>query len=196
MKLFSKVVGIAVVLGLFSVSPVLAKMGDKEVNVGLAYGSAPASGFGSAIGFSIGGGYEIQDNIQVRADISSFGWKQTVSGLDAKYTRMPITVSGRKYYPLQNNLLKAYGQLGLEMSMDKVDVVIPGYTSGFFSVPAQTASASETRLGITPGGGIEFAVTPQISVGGNVAYHIITDSYFTLGINAGYHIMDPNFKTQ
>lgn len=186
MKLFRKTVGIAVVLGLLSVSPVLAKMGDKEVNVGLGYGSAPASGFGSAIGFSVGGGYEIQDNTQVRADIASFGWKQTLYGMDLKYTRMPITVSGRQYYPMQNNL-KAYGQLGLEMSMDKVDVAVPGYTSAYYSVPATTASASETHFGITPGGGIEFAVTPQISVGGDVAYHIITDSYFTLGINAGYH---------
>lgn len=186
MKLFSRIVGIAITLGLLSVNPVLAKMGDKEVDVGLAYGTAPASGYGSAIGFSIGGGYEIQDNMQVRADISSFSWKQSVSGIDVKYARMPITVSGRQYYPLQNNL-KAYGQLGLEMSIDKSETVTPGYTSAFFSVPAQSASTSKTNFGITPAGGIEFAVTPQISVGGGVAYHIITDSYFTLGINAGYH---------
>ena len=131
MKLFSKVVGISVVLGLISVSPGFAKMGDKEVNVGLAYGSAPASGFGSAIGFSIGGGYEIQDNIQVRADISSFGWKQSLFGIDVKYTRMPITVSGRQYYPLQNKLLKAYGQLGLEMSLDKAEAAVGSYNSNY-----------------------------------------------------------------
>lgn len=180
MKFFGQVVGVAVVLGLLSVSPVLAKMGDKAVNIGLGYGSAPASGFGSAIGFSIGGGYEIQDDTQVRVDISSFGWKQTVYGTDVKYTRMPITVSGRQYYPLQNNL-KAYGQLGLEMSFDKAEAA----TS--FLGTTYKAEASETHLGITPGGGIEMAITPQISVGADVAYHIITDSYFTLGVNAGYH---------
>lgn len=169
-----------IIAGLGFAQPSFAKTGDKSVNVGLGYGSEPAAGMGSAIGFSIGGGYEIQDDTQVRVDISSFGWKQTVYGMDIKYTRMPITVSGRQYYPLQDNL-KAYGQLGLEMSLDKAEAA----TS--FMGTTYKAEASETHLGVTPGGGIEFAITPQISVGGDVAYHIITDSYFTLGINAGYH---------
>lgn len=184
MKLFRKMAGVVALVGVYmvlgTVNPVFAKTGDKSVNVGLNFGSEPVSGFGSTTGFSIGGGYEIEDNMQIRGDISFFSWEQSAGGIDLKYARTPITISGRQYLPLQEGL-RAYGQFGVEYSLDTVEVAI-----NWFGTTTK-AEASENHFGITPGAGIEYAITPQISVGAEAMYHIITDPYFTLGINAGYH---------
>lgn len=177
MKFLSYCAGIMALLGLFLANPVFAKMGDKSASVGLGIGTAPAPGWGSGYGFSIGGGYEIQDDLQIRGDVSYFSWTLDSVGDSLTYSRMPISVSARQYFPVQQNL-KAYGQAGLEMSLDKFE---------WSDIASSVSSTSESNFGITPGGGIEYSINPQLSIGVQGLYHIITNSYITLGITGGYH---------
>lgn len=170
----------AAVMGLASASPVFAKMGDKSVDVGVGFGTPPESGWGTGLGFSIGGGYEIQDDLQIRGDISYNKWSLSQYGWTLSWTRMPIAVSGRQYIPLQPNL-KAYGQAGLELSFDSFE------SAWSWGATTYKGTASETNIGLPLGGGVEYAISPQFSVGADVKWHLINHSYFTLGVNAGYH---------
>lgn len=176
MRFLSKVLSIMVAAGLFMASPVFAKMGDKSVDVGFGFGTPPASGWGTGLGFSIGGGYEIQDDLQIRGDISYNSWTLDEFGATLSWTRIPIAASGRYYFPIQPSL-KAYGQAGLELSFDSFEWAFLG----------TTYSASETNFGVPIGGGIEYVINPQFSVGADAKLHLISDSYLTLGVTAGYH---------
>lgn len=176
---------VAILTALFmlgSLSTSYAKSGEMEVDVSGVYGSEPVSGFGfgGTYGLNIGGGYEVVDNFQARVDMAFLSWSATYDygwgiKLDLAYKRTPITFSGRYYYPVQNNLL-LYGQAGLEISLDTAEAAVAGIK----------VSESATNLGITPGAGIIYKVTPQVGIFGDVKWHIITDSYFTLQAGLSY----------
>jgi hypothetical protein len=43
------------------------------------------------------------------------------------------------------------------------------------------------NFGITPGGGIEFQVLPDVSIFALGRIHIITDNYFSMQFGAAFH---------
>lgn len=160
-----------------------------EGDASLVIGTAPESGWGTGIGFNVGGGMmlpQVDKNLQVRVDISYIKWSMSDFGFDVSFTRIPITASGRYYIPLQNNL-KAYVQGGLELSIDKSEAVIPGFTFFGVTTASQTVSSSETNFGITPGAGISFDLNKNLSIVADARYHIITGGYLTLQAGAAYH---------
>lgn len=182
MKRFKTVIlATSLTVGLFAVTqPALAKVGDSTADVGVSVATEPVDGLGTAIGFSGGFGYEFMKDTQVRADVSYYSWddsQTTMFGtMDITLYRIPITVSARRYIDLQAQGIRAYGQLGVELSIDGAEVTLAGVS----------ANDSETNLGITPAAGVEYNVNDKVYVGANAAYHIITDSYFTFGGNIGY----------
>jgi opacity protein-like surface antigen len=153
-----------------------------EGDASLVFASAPASGFGTSVGLTIGAGMMLPsvENLQVRIDQSFFSWSQSEFGFDLKYTRYPMTASARYYFPVRPERLKVYGQGGIEVSFDKVEATtIVGYT-GFFQPIYGKVSDSSTNIGITPGGGVAFQINDKLSVAADFRIHLITDSYFTL----------------
>lgn len=156
------------------------QVGNAEVDASLVWASAPASGFDSTIGLTIGGGAMVDKDIQARVDISFLTWSESFFGVDLDYSRTPITVSARYYVPMQQQELKVFVQGGLEMSFDKVETANPVF-------PGLKASESDVRLGITPSAGIDYAITPELSIVADLRYHLITDSYFTLQAGVALH---------
>ncbi len=73
-------------------------------------------------GLNFGAGYTFPDiNLQARVDVSYFDFSYDYAGLyDFSYTRIPITVSARYYFPI-NDSLKAFAQAGIETSIDSFD---------------------------------------------------------------------------
>lgn len=116
------IVSLAVLILAFGTAAFAAsqQMGDKEVDASLAIGTAPATGWGTGMGFDIGAGMmmpQVDPNVQGRVNIGYMKWSQSFFGATVSFKRMPILVSGRYYIPMQQGL-KAYVQGGLELSID------------------------------------------------------------------------------
>jgi opacity protein-like surface antigen len=144
---------------------------DFEVDGSFAFATGPDS-FDAGWGFNFGAGYmlrTINRNLQARIDISYYNFSTDVGFTSLSYTRVPFTVSGRYYFPI-NDRLKAFAQAGLETSIDHFDV-----PDGF----GFKHSKNEVNLGISPGAGIEINVNPNISLFVLGRFHLISDSYFS-----------------
>jgi len=70
--------------------------------------------------------------------------------------------------------LRAFGQAGLETSIDNFDT-------------AGNQRESEVNVGIAPGAGIEFFVNPKVSVFALGLAHLISDSYFSMQFGVATH---------
>ncbi len=160
-----------------------------SADLSLNYASEPASGFDGTFGLELGANVPLSRlgmnvstskgvELEGRASLSYYNWDETFFGQDLEYRRIPFFVGGRVLAPVSPQL-KVYGQLGLELSFDKVEVFVPGL--GRFS-------ESDTNLGLAPGVGIIFPVSNQLYLGGNLSWHIISDNYFTLGVTVGFNL--------
>lgn len=157
------------------------------------YATEPASGFGGTFGPELGANVSLSRlgmnvsaskgvDVQGRASLAYYNWDESEFGVDVSFRRIPFFLGGRVVAPVSPQM-KVYGQLGLEVSFDRAEVAvdIPG-------IGVIKDSASETHLGLTPGVGILFPVSNQFYVGANLSYHIIEDSYATLGVTVGFNL--------
>jgi outer membrane protein with beta-barrel domain len=156
--------------------------GDIELGGSFNVATGPDS-FDSGVGLTFGGGYTmraVDKNLQVRVDLSFYQFKTDFffggGSTNLTYTRVPITVSGRYYFPIIDRL-RAFAQVGLETSVDSFDY----YANG------NKHTKNEVNLGITPGGGIEFFVNRNLSIFALGSAHIISDSYFSMQFGAAAH---------
>ncbi len=189
-----KIVMMLLALGLVSGTAFAAGAGNPagsglSVDLSGNYASEPASGFDGTFGPELGVNVDLNriglnvgasKNVEVlgRASLSYYNWDQSVFGNDLEFRRIPFFVGGRVATSVSPQI-KLYGQLGLEISFDKVEVVHPVFGK---------VSETDTRVGITPGVGILFPISNQLYVGGNLNWHIIDDNYFTLGVTLGLNL--------
>jgi opacity protein-like surface antigen len=159
-----------------------ATVSDKgmfEVDGSFGFGTGPGS-FDSGVGVNVGAGYmlsTIDKNLQARVDLSYYDFSTDFLGYDLSYTRVPFTVSARYYFPI-NDRLKAFAQAGIETSFDSFETY-----NGF----GGKHTTNEVNLGISPGGGIEFTVLPEVSIFALGRFHIITDNYYSMQFGAAFH---------
>jgi len=149
-----------------------------EVDGSFGLATGPGS-FDGGPGINIGAGYmltSIDKNLQARVDLSYYDFSSTYWIYDISYTRIPVTVSARYYFPI-NDRLKAFAQAGIETSFDSFD----------HPVGVVKQSKSEVNIGLSPGGGIEFSVAPQVSIFALGRAHVIADSYFSMQFGAAFH---------
>ena len=156
-----------------------------EVDGSLGFGTGPGN-FDPGLGLNFGAGYTIPglDNLQARVDISYFDFSYSVLGNDLSFTRIPITFSARYYFPITNEL-KAFAQGGLEVSVDKIDTAF--YYPTFLGFIPVKQSVSETNVGGSIGGGIEYFIIPQASIFALGRVHIISDNYFSMHFGGAFH---------
>ncbi len=184
MKISSKFVVSMVLLGLVAASPAFAKEGDKALDLTLDVATEPVTGFGSTVGFTVGGGYEIIDNLQARIDLSYYNWSQDVGfpgfvSESISVTRIPLDLGARYYIQLPPKGLSVYPLAALEISFDSFETALP-FGFGKHSV-------DEVNAGVVMGGGVDYALTKEFSVGANLKGHILSDSYVTLGFGGTFH---------
>ncbi len=153
-----------------------------EFDVALQFATGPDN-FDSGYGINLGAGYmlsTIDKNLQARVDLGYLDFSQGSYGLNLDYTRVPIVISGRYYFPLDERL-RLFAQAGVETSFDSKDELV----ATFFGLAKQTNN--ELRLGIVPGGGAEFKITPDIGLFAVGNFHLITDSYFSIQFGSAFH---------
>ncbi len=162
----------------FAESATVSDKGIVEVDgsFGVGIGSGPLDNGG---GVNFGAGYmlnTIDINLQARIDLSYYDFSTDFMGYDLSYTRIPLTISARYYFPI-NDRLAAFAQAGIETSFDSFE--------SYEGVNKHTEN--EVNLGISPGGGIEFSVLPDVSIFALGRIHIITDNYFSMQFGAAFH---------
>ena len=149
-----------------------------EIDGSFGFGSGPGD-YDPGFGLNFGAGYTFPDiNLQARVDVSYFDFSYDNLFGDFSYTRIPITVSARYYFPI-NDSLKAFGQAGIETSVDSFDERV-GFT--YFK-----NSVDEINVGLSLGGGIEYYLVPQASIFALGRAHIISDDYFSIHFGGAFH---------
>lgn len=146
------------------------------------YASEPDGGFGGTFGLELGGNLDLTRSfdapksieIQGRASLGYYNWDDDVAGVELEYRRIPLFIGGRVLTPVAPQL-KLYGQLGLELSFDNKENLGAG-------------SDSDTHLGLTPGVGLIVPLSNQFYVGADLGWHVIKDSYVTLGVTVGFNL--------
>jgi hypothetical protein len=152
-----------------------------EVDAALQFATGPDD-FDSGYGINLGAGYllsSIDKNLQARVDI---GYLEFSKDFGLEYTRIPVVISGRYYFPLDERL-KLFAQAGVETSFDSRDELVP--VPIFGGLAKQTKN--ELRLGLVPGGGAEFLITPSIGLFAVGSLHLISDGYFSIQFGSAIH---------
>lgn len=140
---------------------------------------APATGpgdYNGGFGINFGAGYAlaaIDKHLQARIDISFYQFKNDFRWGSGSYTRVPITIGARYFVPIADKL-RAFGQAGLETSIDTFD-------------NSAHETNREVNFGLAPGAGIEFMVNPKVSVFALAIVHIISDSYVSMQFGVATH---------
>jgi len=149
--------------------------GTYEFDASLAPATGPGD-YDGGFGINFGAGYtlsSIDSNLQARFDFSIYQFKNDFPWGTGTYTRVPFILSARYYVPIVDRL-RAFGQAGLETSIDNFDT-------------AGNQRESEVNVGIAPGAGIEFFVNPKVSVFALGLAHLISDSYFSMQFGVATH---------
>lgn len=181
-KLF--VMAACLMLLLSMASGAMAAKGDKELDFGIGFATAPYDHGDLGWGLNFGGGYEFHqisptrnDTLQLRGDIGYNSWSGNDFSHDLDFSRVPLSVGCRYYYPIkQVKNLRVFGQASLEMSFDSWD----------FWNGARTDSHDEVNVGVTPGVGVEFLLNRDIFVQAEMKEHLISDPYFTMQGGIGF----------
>lgn len=181
MKKFATMI-LAMVLLLSTGTAVFAKSADQrdfEVDGSFSFATGPGS-FDSGLGVNAGAGYMLNSfvqNLQGRVDIGYYDFSTDFFFTNLSYTRLPVTVSARYYFPIMDQL-KVFGQAGIETSWDSKE-----FLDGF----GFKHTKNEMNLGVSPGAGVEFYIIPQVSVFALGRFHVITDSYFSMQFGAAFN---------
>jgi opacity protein-like surface antigen len=168
----------------------LAAKGDNEVDFGVGFSTAPYDNGDLGWGLNFGGGHEFlqfsgnrNDTLQIRGDIGYHSWSGSALGTDFDFSRVPVSVGCRYYYPIkQVKNLRVFGQASLELSFDSWDYP----TIDFFTGNWVKATHHETNFGVTPGAGIEYMLNRNVFVQAQMQEHLISDPYFTMQGGVGF----------
>ncbi len=166
----------------FAATTASSAAGDVEIDGSFSLATGPGS-FDSGYGLNFGAGYmmnSVVKNLQGRIDVGYYKFSGNFITLgffpvSLNYTRIPVTVSARYYFPIVDQL-RVFAQAGVEVSQDSKEF--------FYGI---TQTKNELNLGVSPGGGIEFNVNPQLSIFALARFHAITDSYISMQFGAAYH---------
>ena len=153
-----------------------AQKDTKEIGVGLVYGTQVES-----MGFNVRGQYFVTDNVRLEASFNNYFKHNGLSMWD-------LSANGAYVFNITDKF-RVYPMLGftftswsLEYSLDilNADKTITHYIK----------SDNTVRFGANYGGGVEYALTKNISAFGEIREQVLPNTYsqgaFTLGLKARF----------
>ena len=168
-----------------------ASPADKKVTLsaGLLYatpqGDFKESGgmdiIGASPGLALSGGYQVIPKLHIVAELHYYAVSSEVDGVDV--SMWDIGAGARYVYPVKPQL-SIYGEALIHRAA--------------FSVDVGGSSSDSSGIGITAGGGVLYALKPNVSLGGGLSYSTASlkpeegdsQSGGWLGLNAfaAYHL--------
>ena len=113
-------------------------------------------------------------------------WSSTESAFGAEATLRDISVGarGKYFFEVKNSQIRPFAGagLGLHFLNAEATVTVPGF-------PALTSSASETKLGVELGGGMESSLNPKVDFHANIWYGIVSNaSQFSMRVGLSHKL--------
>ncbi len=152
----------------------------------LLFATEPLGGYDSTVGLGVGALVDLSGRsgfssktmqMGIRGDIAYFDWDGKFFGIGVSYKRLAFFGGPRfTFLPTGKKDLMPYVEGGLELTYDDVGVYAPGLGS---------TSTTGLSLGLAGGGGIDFALAPNLKLGINGRLHMISDSFMTIGVTLG-----------
>ncbi len=160
-----------------------------QLSAGLFYGM-PQGDFketqgmdivGNSPGLLLGGGYEVIPHLSVLGMIRYFKVASEIDGVDL--SSWDINVGARYAYPV-SPVLSVYGEGFIERAS--------------YSLDAGGASSDSSGIGFAVGGGVLYALKPNVSLGGGLGYSSVeldpdmgekqSSGWLSLNAFAAYHL--------
>ena len=153
-----------------------AQKDTKELGVGFVYGTQVES-----LGLNVRGQYFVTDNVRLEGSVNYFFKHNDVSMWD-------LSANGA-YVFLINDKFRVYPMLGFTFTSWSVEYrtakVNPDNTTTIY-----VKSDNTVRFGANYGGGVEYALSKNISAFGEIREQVLPNSYsqgaFTLGLKARF----------
>jgi len=132
-------------------------IGFAEVGLGIGGCQGDCDHVDPSVGISVGGFYNVMENIA-----AGVNFRYQMYGTDSgSLSAMMFSAEGRYYFPI-NPAMRAYGALAL--GYDKMSMEVD---TGF-----GTVEADDSALFVQLGGGVEYALSPVMFVGGTLRYQL------------------------
>lgn len=178
---------------------VSAKQGNFSIEAFAGGGFGPedqdtGANFGSTLGGGVGVGYEVVDNLQLRADLGLYKWKDKVAGtfrtcpnpyvggcgnssgtIEEKLQNMPLFIGGRYLFRV-NPKVTPFVDLGASLNFQKAKQEGDLVCSGCQPFPAPFHFSESTRasnIGVVPGFGIQVMLLEHLDIGAVARYYLI-----------------------
>jgi opacity protein-like surface antigen len=149
--------------------------GNIEFDGAFALATGPGN-YDSGFGVNFGAGYaltSIDRNLQARFDLSYLQFEKNYPWGKGDYTRIPMILSARYYLPPFDKL-RLFGQAGVITSIDTFD-------------NDRHDRKHEIRIGLAPGAGAEFLITPNVGVFALARAHLMSDSFVSMLFGVSMH---------
>ena len=179
-----KIFAIAAATALIS-SLSFAQLALHDIGGGVGYASVSFTNAGSSSqslgGFLLAAHANLGDltkDLNLVLDIEYFSTSTTVNGGTWKVSDFAINANVHYNFEMEG-MIKPYvgAGLGLDFFSTTASATIPGYSNGFFTIPAQTVSAtgSATRLGINLLVGANYKLNDKMTLFLEPRYVIASD---------------------
>lgn len=153
-----------------------AQKDTKELGVGLAYGTQAEN-----VGLNVRGQYFVTDNVRLEGSINYFFKHKGLSMWD-------INANGAYVFKITDKF-RAYPMLGFAFTNWSSEYNTVKVNSDN-STTVYVKSKNTMRFGANYGGGVEYALTNNISAFGEIREQVLPNSYsqgvFTLGVKARF----------
>jgi len=156
-----------------SVSGTAQQKGDMAVGANLLFGTT--SGY-SNIGLGPKFLYNVTDKIRLAGEFDYFLKKDYVSFWD-------ISVYGHYLFPIAENIV-VYPSVGLGILGSTVKV--PSYN--ILGITYGGGSTSGTDFALSLGGGIDYALTPKLTLNGELRYKVVSGGWFNIAVGISYKL--------
>jgi opacity protein-like surface antigen len=174
---------LALAVGVMSSQVALGQSKIEFGGIGASFGYVSPEDLGGTFGLGVFADLgQITPQIKLEPCVDYWSSTEEAYGVKASIRDISVGARGKYFFEVKNTQMRPFAGLGLGMHFlnAETSVTIPGF-------PTISSDASETKLGIEFGGGMETALSPQVDLHANLWYGIVSSaSTFSLRLGLSH----------
>ena len=174
---------LALAVGVLTSQVALGQSKIEFSGLGASFGYVSPEDLGGTFGLEVFADLgHITPQIKLEPRVDYWSSSEEVYGVKASIRDISAGARGKYFFEVKNTQIRPFAGLGLGMHFLKAEtsVTIPGF-------PTISADASETKLGIEFGGGMETALSPEVDLHATLWYGIVSSaSTFSLKLGLSH----------